>query len=380
MYKAFQKNFTPNFMPLSGQHTALARLWGIYIAWSCIVEFSVSALPSTYLRQSGEAFGAAASAHPTPAINESPAQALELSATSGLRLDYASANATVTFGAVGCLILALRQPVRLTLGEQEVRIPKYGAYFVPAAQRSRTDPTLQSLRPIAAIEDAPIIAQAQSTGPWLMMSASDVTWRVLSTELRRMGAHSAQPVAGLWHNAKALARWALHTIRRTRAAVRSTLEPIMLFELAQAFQATLAGFAPLVERCPGRWQNQKYQVFRRLMCVRQFIDLRCTDSLPIERLAAMANYSRAHFMTIFRTVFEETPHTRLLDRRLLYAQRMLGENGMSVQETTLAAGFEDRSSFSKLFRRRFGVTALATRQAAVQGSAGIRPWGKLVLL
>jgi AraC-like DNA-binding protein len=303
--------------------------------------------------------------------------------TSGLRLDYGSAHTSITFPAMGCLILALRQPVLLRLGEQELIIPKFGAYFVPPAERSRNAPSLRAHPAMDApiqTDETPIIAQAHSAGPWLMISASDVTWRVLSSELLRMGALNAQPVAGLWHNSEKLAMWVLHTIRRARSAARSTLEPIMLFELAQAFQAALTGFDAWVERCPGRWQKQKHQVFRRLMRVRQFIDLRCTDSLPIELLAAMANYSRAHFMTVFRIVFNETPHTRLLDRRLIYAQRMLGQNGLSVQETTLAAGFEDRSSFSKLFRRRFGVTAMATRQAAVQRPAGSAPWGRLILL
>ena len=312
-------------------------------------------------------------------------------APSGLCLDYASGRAAFAFSVMGCLILALRQPVLLKLGEHEILIPKFGAYFVPPLERIRMSahftsngtanaPNVASMEMSKAVSDAPIYVQAQSLGPWLMMSASEVTWRVLSAQLRRMGATSAQPVAGLWENTAILGRWALRTIRQTRTVVRSTLEPIALLELAQAFQAALTSFAPWVERCPGRWQNQKDQVFRRLMRVRQFIDLRCTDNLPVELLASMANYSRAHFMTVFREVFNETPHARLLDRRLSYAQKMLRQNGLSVQETTLAAGFEDRSSFSKLFRRRFGVTALATRQASVRGQSGAVPWGRFVLL
>lgn len=311
----------------------------------------------------------------------------------GLRFAYALGRAPLVFAGQGTLILALRHPLRIKLGEQEWVIPKFGAYFLPPEERSRRAPLsgeyLSAESPMIEAQ-APIFMQAQSEGPWLMISASEVTWRVLSTELKRMGASSAQPVAGLWPNAGTLARWTLQKIRRTRHAnpglgnkteiIRSTLEPIALFELAHAMQTTLASFGPLVERCPGRWTNQKLQVFRRLMRVRQFIDLRCTDSLSIEKLANMANYSRSHFMTIFREVFGETPHNQLLERRLNFAQRMLGQHGYSVQETTLAAGFEDRSSFSKLFRRRFGVTALATRQAAVSGQAGGAAWGRMVLL
>ena len=346
------------------------------------MEYSVHALTNAQAHTPPTSYLSAA------ALTEGGAAVPE-TALSGLRLDYALAGVPIAFSVMGCLILALRRPVLLKVGEHEIVIPKFGAYFVPPGERSRpiaphsatffSQPKANEWNTTVAFE-APIYMQAQCHGPWLMISATATTWRVLSAELRRLGATSAQPVAGLWENTAMLARWALRTIRQTRAMVRSTLEPIALFELAHALQCALASFSPWVERCPGRWQNQKNQVFRRLMRVRQFIDLRCTDNLPIELLASMANYSRAHFMTVFREVFNETPHARLLDRRLSYAQRMLGQHGYSVQETTLAAGFEDRSSFSKLFRRRFGVTALATRQASVQGQASTAAWGRFVLL
>ena len=313
---------------------------------------------------------------------------------SGLRFSYTLGRTPIVFAGAGTLILALRHPVRIKLGEQERVIPKFGAYFLPPEERNRHAPLSaeqQSFEHHIVESQTPVFIQAQSDGPWLMISASEVTWRVLSGELKRMGAAFAQPLAGLWPSAGTLARWTLKKIRRTRHMLNqgvsnnaeimcSTLEPIALFEMAQAMQATLATFGPWVERCPGRWTNQKLQVFRRLMRVRQFIDLRCTDSLPIEKLASMANYSRSHFLTVFREVFGETPHNQLLEQRLNFAKRMLGQHGYSVQETTLAAGFEDRSSFSKLFRRRFGVTALATRQAAVCGKAGSANWGRIVLI
>jgi AraC-like DNA-binding protein len=268
---------------------------------------------------------------------------------SGLRFHYALGGAKLAFSPSGSLLLALRQPLLLSLGEHTVRIPRFGAYYIPAEQ------TLGS-------SAAPPL-RAQSAGAWLMLSASEVTWRVLIAELRRMGAPSAQPIAGLWPHALALSRWALHTVRQARHCTCSTLQPLALFALANAFEAAMRGFDPWIARCPGRWATQKLQVFRRLMRVRQLIDLRCTDSLPLEALANLANYSRSHFLTVFRDVFGETPHAQLLERRLGFARRMLAEQRMSVQETTLAAGFEDRSSFSKLFRRRFGMTAQAMRTA-----------------
>ena len=67
-------------------------------------------------------------------------------------------------------------------------------------------------------------------------------------------------------------------------------------------------------------------------------------------------------MSVYRAVFGETPHRQLQERRLRHAQHMLKVIGLSVREATLAAGFEDRSSFSRLCCRYFGVTAQASRR------------------
>ena len=262
--------------------------------------------------------------------------------------------------SAGVLVVALRKPVTIRLGEQEWVIPKFAAYFI-------ADQIYDGI-----LAPAPCM-QAQSDGPWLIISASQANWRALSSEFTRLDVVGAQPVAGLWPNAKALARWLLQKIRGARhpqntaeivptALAPTKLAPSALQDLAQAMQASLASFHPWVARCPGHWPMQKLQVFRRLMRVRQIIDLRCTDNLSIDQLAAMANYSRSQFMSVFREVFGETPHSQQLERRLNFAQSMLRHQGYSVQDTTFAAGFEDRSSFSKLFRRRFGVTAALTRQ------------------
>jgi AraC-like DNA-binding protein len=200
---------------------------------------------------------------------------------SGLRFGHVPAHTKLLFPASGTLVLALRQDVHLKFAEQTI--------------------TLNAINFVPSIETA-IAAQGESAGPWLMLTASDVTWRVLLGELRRMGASNAQPVAGMWKNTHALALWALRLTRRARHLKVSTLEPMELFVLARVFQAALNEFQSKIERCPGRWRNQKSQVFRRLMRVRQYIELHCTDTLPIDLLASMANYSRAHFMTVFRSV------------------------------------------------------------------------------
>ena len=264
---------------------------------------------------------------------------------SNLQFFHASARSSVRFSGSGCLVLALRTPVRLSFGQQRVLIPRFGAYFI-------------------AIEAANLV-QAESEGPWLLLRAEQLSWRALLSQVRATGPSTLQPIAGLWSEVRALSAWALRLTRALRGKTPAALTASDISAFAAAMAHAMAGFDQQIESCPGRIWSQKTQVFRRLMRVRQYIDFNCTESLGIECLAGLANYSRAHFMTVFRTVFGETPHAQVLERRLHHARHMLSEVGLSVSETTVAVGFEDRSSFSKLFRRRFGVTAKATRRHAL---------------
>jgi AraC family transcriptional regulator len=278
----------------------------------------------------------------------------------GLQIEYVSAKQLVRCLAGGSLILTLRHSVHLRSGDVALVIPKGGAYFIPAAQRTRINVGQSETQAAHALSQQ--FLQVQSPGIFLIMRASEVTWRALTEVFQHHCQSTVQPIAGLWPNANALARYVLQLMHRRLKGQISLLDTQDLWRLGHAFERALRDFEARAERCPGRGMPQKLQVFRRLMRVRQLMLWQCSQRLSIEQMAAYANYSRAHFLHIYRTVFAETPHAHLMEQRLHLAQHLLSERGLSVNETTLAAGFEDRSSFSKLFRRRFGRTAVSTRQ------------------
>jgi AraC family transcriptional regulator len=59
-----------------------------------------------------------------------------------------------------------------------------------------------------------------------------------------------------------------------------------------------------------------------------------------------------------------TPHVHLVNQRLLRARHLLHSSPLAIAEVALASGFENRCAFSRLFRQRFGITAMALRQQA----------------
>jgi AraC-like DNA-binding protein len=308
---------------------------------------------------------------------------------SGLSFGYALKEAKVALNAPGSLIIALRHAVKLKIGDQVIVIPPFASYYVAAVEKPRAQPrgglleSARSAEPIHFIgtshshqPGSPLTSQTsklalaehmqvQSAGPWLAICASALTWRVLLERMRGFGGEQVPLYAGLWPKSRTLAAWALHTMRLARTQAYGTLEPLEVLAFAQHLNAAQAHLQALVQRCPGRNASQQQQVLRRLMRVRQCMHLQCADPINIEKLANLANYSRSHFMNVYRVVFGETPHRQLRERRMQHAQHMLTDLGLSVREATFAAGFEDRSSFSKLYHRYFGVTAQAAKRASV---------------
>jgi AraC family transcriptional regulator len=122
-------------------------------------------------------------------------------------------------------------------------------------------------------------------------------------------------------------------------------------------------FSSCISRCPGRTFSQRRLVFVRLQRVRNYIAANCHLDLDDRELAKMASYSQWHFIRLFRDAYQETPHAFLLNQRLMRARRLLDSSPLAITEIARVSGFENRSVFSRLFHKHFGVTALSIRQA-----------------
>jgi AraC family transcriptional regulator len=119
----------------------------------------------------------------------------------------------------------------------------------------------------------------------------------------------------------------------------------------------------VIARCPGRTSTKRRQAFLRLHRVRNFISASCDREIDNGSLARMANYSACHFLRTFNLVYDETPHAYLVNQRLQRARRLLRFSDLAIAEVALASGFENRSAFSRLYRQRFGMTAVATKRS-----------------
>lgn len=102
--------------------------------------------------------------------------------------------------------------------------------------------------------------------------------------------------------------------------------------------------------------STRAELYRRLSIARDYLDAHLHRRVGVEEAAAAACLSPHHFKRTFRELFGQTPHRYHVQRRLESAKQLLRQGRLSVGDICRAVGFEDSSSFIRLFRQRFGYT------------------------
>ena len=79
--------------------------------------------------------------------------------------------------------------------------------------------------------------------------------------------------------------------------------------------------------------------------------------LRIEAIAEKLNLDRRYLSRLFKQRTGQTVQEYLISVRMEEAKQCL-RNGFSVEESAHLCGYEDASNFSKMFKRRFGISPL----------------------
>ena len=105
----------------------------------------------------------------------------------------------------------------------------------------------------------------------------------------------------------------------------------------------------------------KPDTYRRLMRAREFIDSSYQLPLDLEQISKAACLSRFHFLRLFRTAFNKTPHQYLTQRRIEKAKELLSSSALTVTDVCFEVGFESLGSFSSLFHKHVGHPPITYR-------------------
>jgi AraC-like DNA-binding protein len=87
-----------------------------------------------------------------------------------------------------------------------------------------------------------------------------------------------------------------------------------------------------------------------------FIHENLTKKITLSKLASMACLSERQYTRVFKDIYGVSPIEYVINCRLTLACRKIKNTRKSLTEIGLSCGFGDKVSFSRLFKKRYGIT------------------------
>ena len=102
--------------------------------------------------------------------------------------------------------------------------------------------------------------------------------------------------------------------------------------------------------------STRKELYRRLTIGKEYLDTNLHRKISVEEVSRIACLSPHHFKRTFKKLFGDTPHNFHVKKRLEYSRQLIEAGGMNVSEICQLIGFEDASSFIRLFKDNYGCT------------------------
>lgn len=101
--------------------------------------------------------------------------------------------------------------------------------------------------------------------------------------------------------------------------------------------------------------STREELFKRLLSATDYIHAFFDRDLPLEALATVSCLSKFHFLRLFKTAFDKTPHQFISEVRVQRGKELLRHTSLEVHEIARAVGFTSASSFSRMFFQQTGL-------------------------
>lgn len=133
------------------------------------------------------------------------------------------------------------------------------------------------------------------------------------------------------------------------------IEQEVYLQLAEAFVADNRHLVPMLKNVKAAKASTRKEILRGLECARILMHDDLGGQLNATTIAQAVGMSPFHFFRAFRSVHHITPHQYRMGLRLEHARVLLNAGNTSASEAAMRCGFADLPSFSKAFKKRFGV-------------------------
>lgn len=100
-----------------------------------------------------------------------------------------------------------------------------------------------------------------------------------------------------------------------------------------------------------------------------WLEKRISETINLEALASDLGLSSRNFIRRFKEATSQTPNNYLQNLRIERAKHLLEASRQTFEQITMQVGYEDGSSFRRLFKERVGLTPSAYRKRFEQSQS-----------
>lgn len=112
----------------------------------------------------------------------------------------------------------------------------------------------------------------------------------------------------------------------------------------------------LLTPSPTGLKNKSYQNIAK---AKEYIDANYVSPITVEALADYLGINRSYFSTSFKKVVGRSPQQYIVDVRLTKAAELITLHGYSASAAAISTGYTDVFNFSKMFKRKYGLSPTA---------------------
>lgn len=132
-------------------------------------------------------------------------------------------------------------------------------------------------------------------------------------------------------------------------------EAAIYFRLLEMFVLIGRKYNDSLPNFPGEGRKKK-EYTEKFLSICNYINDHCVEDLSLEQVADIAGFSKYHFTRLFKSFSGMTFYKYLNKKRIDHAELMLIDPTISITEVALHSGFNNLSTFIRMFKLVKGCT------------------------
>lgn len=105
-----------------------------------------------------------------------------------------------------------------------------------------------------------------------------------------------------------------------------------------------------------------------ILSCKGYIDNNLEKHFTLEELAAQCGLSKNFFSKTFKEIVGMTPFEYIIESRMLLARKLILTTNISIDQIVNLCGFEDRTYFYRMFKKRYHTAPAVYRKNYIEGT------------